>query len=309
MIDPHLERYLTSLDQALKAFPVSDRAEIITEIRSHVLSALERDPETGVDTVLSSLGEAETVANRYLLERGMKPAKTPISPVVKWLVIGFLGTLAMFLIFSAYLIGHFGSILQVDGKNGRVKVLGGLIDIDGGHRLSISSPTNQKKDEFAGSETMPATATATVHFANGKMRIETTDDDRFSWSCHSKSALRPVAKHVAAETSDKGNDLNLDLTAITDPDCVIRLPVNTKFAISAVNGLIEIEEPKFSVDANLVNGQYHFEEDSDTEYRFDVAVTTGTADAFVSSEAPTAKNIKLKLVTGVITNENPNLKQ
>src|SRR6187549_1830430 len=97
--DPRLESYLTSLERVLRPFPVSDRAEIITEIKSHVLSALERDPQARLDSVLSALGEPETVANRYLLERGLKPTKTSISPIVKWLIIGFLGTFAMILFF------------------------------------------------------------------------------------------------------------------------------------------------------------------------------------------------------------------
>lgn len=73
--DSRLDDYLTKLERLLMLFSVSDRAEIILEIKSHVHSALARDPNTQMDSILSALGEPEFVANRYLMERGMKPAK------------------------------------------------------------------------------------------------------------------------------------------------------------------------------------------------------------------------------------------
>lgn len=129
--DARLEQYLTSLERALKPFPVSDRADIITEIKSHVQSTLERNPQASLDSLLSALGAPETVANRYLLERGLTTTKPPISPVVKWLVIGFLGTLAMLLIFAGFLVTYFTPILNVDRKKDVVSVMDGIVEING----------------------------------------------------------------------------------------------------------------------------------------------------------------------------------
>jgi uncharacterized membrane protein len=75
--DPRLEGYLAKLETVLGPFSASDRAEIIMEIKSHVLAALDRDPNASMDSILAALGEPETVANRYLMERGMKPTKPP----------------------------------------------------------------------------------------------------------------------------------------------------------------------------------------------------------------------------------------
>ncbi len=129
--DPKLESYLSALERALKQLPVSDRADIVTEIKSHVLDALDRDPQKPIDSVLEALGPAESVANRYLLERGQQTVKPPISPVVKWMVIGFLGTLAMIFLFFGLLLFRFSPVLSIDGKNEKVTVLGGLVSIDG----------------------------------------------------------------------------------------------------------------------------------------------------------------------------------
>ena len=112
--DPRLESYLERLDAVLKPLSVSDRAEIVTEIRSHVLSALERGTGGGLDEVLSALGEPETVANRYRMERGLNPTRPPISPVFKWLVIGFMGTVAMCMLFAGVILWKFTPLIYVD---------------------------------------------------------------------------------------------------------------------------------------------------------------------------------------------------
>ena len=67
------------------------KAEIITEMKSHVLDAIESDQNRTVAMVLSDLGEPEQVANKYLAERGLSLQKPYKYPVVKWLVIGVLG--------------------------------------------------------------------------------------------------------------------------------------------------------------------------------------------------------------------------
>src|SRR5215217_1399531 len=97
-----LEQYLSRMESVLKTFPTSDRAEVILEIKSHVYSALESDPNQTMVGILNALGEPEVVANRYLMERGLKPTRPPISPIVKWLVFGFLGTLGLMLIFGSF---------------------------------------------------------------------------------------------------------------------------------------------------------------------------------------------------------------
>lgn len=148
--DPRLENYLATLDRALSPLPVSDRAEIVTEIKSHVLSAMERDSATSLDSILAALGEASTVANRYLLERGLKTGKPPISPVVKWVVIGFLGTVALLVAGIVALLLQLSPVVQIDGKEEKVSLLGGFILIDG-ENVKIGGREMEGSQSFSGS--------------------------------------------------------------------------------------------------------------------------------------------------------------
>ena len=48
-----IEHYLSQLDRELQALPTGQRAEIITEIRSHILESSENNPLKNVQTLLT----------------------------------------------------------------------------------------------------------------------------------------------------------------------------------------------------------------------------------------------------------------
>jgi hypothetical protein len=294
--DPRLERYLTSLEQALKPFPVSDRAEIITEIKSHVLSALERDPQSHLDSILSALGEPETVANRYLLERGMKPAKTSISPIVKWLVIGFLCTFAMILIFIAFVVAHSSSLVKIDGQKGKIELLGGMIDIDGDHKRVSITGTDDKGSEFAGVGTVKAGQGIGIKFKTGKVEFVNSDGKDFGWSC---SADGPPVKDLSTDSS--GNAV-LDLTTLKKIKCKFGIPAGVHVSVDGAEGKMDFDAPQFDLAANLDTGKVTFHPDGDDAYKYDMSVTTGKIDEFESSDKPGAHSIKIHVTTGKIEN-------
>lgn len=289
--DPRIERYLSSLENALRAFPVGDRAEIITEIRSHILMALERDTRASVDGVLASLGEPETVANRYLLERGLKPTKTSISPIVKWLVIGFLTTFAMMLIFVGYVFNHFDSLVSVDGKNDRVQILGGLIDVDGKkNRISISGVSD--KSYFAGTSPLAPKQTVDVSFSAGSVKVKVAKGHELTWDCQARGDVpNPV---------QKGDRFVFDLTKNESLDCKLGLPTDAILNLKGAVGKIDLESPTFATSADLTTGKIEFEPADGTAYKFDVAVETGKADEFVSSDKPDAVAVRMRVGIGAI---------
>jgi hypothetical protein len=296
-IDPRLERYLTSLEQALKPFPVSDRAEIITEIKSHVLSALDRDPQTRLDTVLSALGEPETVANRYLLERGMKPTKPSISPIVKWLVIGFLGTFAMILIFTGFVVSQSGSLFKIDGKKGRVQVLNGLIDIDGENDQVSVGGFDGGDSGAVGAKDLKAGQTVTVKFNSGKFEVKTSDDGKFGWACRSHGAKVPTVANEA-------DGIAFDLSELSSVRCKFGIPENTHLIIKGANGKIDFESPRFDIAADLGNGKVDFQLDKKTPYKFETAIEAGKMDKFESSTQAGAHSVKVHVTNGSITNND-----
>jgi hypothetical protein len=288
--DPRLERYLETLEQSLKPLSVSSRAEIVTEIKSHVMSALDRDPAQSLDSVLNALGEAQTVANRYLLEQGRQPVKPPISPIVKWLVIGFLGTLTLVLLFAGAMAWRFWPLVKIDGKKEQVSLLGGLIDIADDFKDS-------NKFQFSGSHPiLDAKATSLkIKFVSGKVKILNSDSQNFIWDCEStRMESSPKVENIAKE-------LIFDLSVAPGINCKFSVPESTSVQIVGINGKIDLVEPTFNVDAQLANGKIGMTENADFQYRYDLKVSVGQIDDFVSSDLPDAKIIKVQLSNGVIT--------
>jgi hypothetical protein len=270
---------------------VSDRAEIITEIKSHVLSALDRDPQTRLDSVLSALGEPETVANRYLLERGMKPTKTSISPIVKWLVIGFLTTFAMLLIFAGFVLNHFNSLVRVDGQNDRVQILGGLIDVDGKkNQISISGFNDSSA--FAGEMPLIDGQVVVIPFVSGSFEIGTSDTTELKWACKGKGSSA-APKNIGAVTT-------FDLAPNGAVKCSISLPVKHRLELKGTTGKIIFDAPRFDIKADLETGKIEFKDDANSHYKFAISVGTGKADSFISSNEADAFNVDLHVLTGKI---------
>ena len=156
--EPKLEAYLAELDKYLTQIPLSDRADIIIEIKSHVLDAQSKNPTQGIDIILNSMGDAESVAKRYLQERGlqaMSPVKTSsmmwLPASIKWLVIGFLGFISIIVIVISLLIWRFTPLISVDEVNNRVSIGGGLIqihdtDIDNAAKKMMKSTSPKNPD-------------------------------------------------------------------------------------------------------------------------------------------------------------------
>lgn len=255
--DPRLERYLISLEGALRAFPVSDRAEIVTEIKSHVMSALERDPAGNLESVLAALGEPEMVANRYLLERGLKPAKPPISPIVKWLIIGFLGTFAMLLIFAGFVMSRFAPLLTVNEAEKKVSILGGLVQVDGFKgKIHFDDDDGEDDDTVheSGSTSVQAGQAVLVKITNGEVNISTDDGTDFGWECDIKGFRdrKPDTQIVDAR-------IVLDLSRRDGVECELSIPRGTRFEIDGTNGSIASFDSSapangYEVSLRIVNG-------------------------------------------------------
>lgn len=296
--DPRIERYLTSLERVLRPFPVSDRAEIVTEIKSHILSALERDPQASLDSVLAALGEPETVANRYLIERGLQPTKPPISPVVKWVVIGFVATFAMILLFAGILITHFSPLLTVDDHADRVGLLGGLIQVDGkNNRVRIGGyDIDGKTEKFDGTTPLTAEQAVSVKFGNGKFSLEGAVDGKLAWDCEGAGL---AGKH-AEPVIDKAT-VTLDFSTLKGVRCEFRVPTDAHLSIQGGNGKLTIEEPHYDLNVELVNGKVDLQPDEDEAYRYSLSVTNGHMDDFKSSDKPRAHAITVHIANGKIS--------
>jgi hypothetical protein len=291
--NPKLEAYLLKLDRALAPLSASDRAEIVLEIKSHIVSARERDPQQPVEAIMAALGAPESVASKYLLERGRAPVKPPISPVVKWLVIGLLGTFGFVLILLGALFWKFSPLIHVDGKHDHVKILGGLIDVDGelgdfgGASYSFSGRMDVDQ----------AHRKINISFSNGKLSLRSDDRPAMTWDCRTEDReARP--KPMADKDS-----IGFDMAVVRGVRCELTLPKGAQVSLDGKNGKVMVDQPLFNLDLRLMNGKLTLNPVEGEAYRYDLSVINGKIDDFSSSEDPKALSIKARLTNGKISRE------
>lgn len=298
--EPKLEEYLSLLDRALGQIPVSDRSDIITEIKSHILEARERDPNQEISQILAAIGEPENVANRYLLERGIKPGRPSKSPIVKWLTLGFLGTLGILTIAFFALIWRFTPLIKVDEKSGRVIILGGLIDVDEKEgKVRIGGTHIQHDGEskiFDGSSPIDPAKFDLIRipFSNGKMDVTPSADGQLHWRCKVHGGLN------SAYVSKEKKVFTLGLENTEGAKCDIQLPSSIAAKIEGANGTLDLERPQASLEVKLSNGKIKLTPDSKKKYRYETQVVNGHVEGFDSSDDKNAILIKLAVTNGYI---------
>lgn len=99
--------YLARLRAALTGMTVSEREDIVEEIRMHIRERV-GDPQTSLDVVLGGLGPADQLAQQYRTGLLLQRARTSISPLVilraalRWAATGVEG----FVVFMIAIIGY-----------------------------------------------------------------------------------------------------------------------------------------------------------------------------------------------------------
>lgn len=102
-----INNYLTQLRSSLRGMTVSEREDIVEEIRMHIRERM-ADPHASLDAVLVGLGPADELAQQYRTGVLVQRARTSISPVVilraalRWATMGVGG----FLVFMIAIVGY-----------------------------------------------------------------------------------------------------------------------------------------------------------------------------------------------------------
>ena len=301
--DTKLEQYLSRLDKALGQIPVSDRADIITEMKSHILDAQERESQQSIDQILDSLGEPESVANRYLLERGLKPGKPSKTPILKWLTIGFLGTFAISALLIVALAWKFSPLIKVDEEAGQVIILGGLIEVNEKEgKVKVGSTHLKNNGSFSFGATTEGKKTIDqkqikqlkILFNNAKIELKTSLDNTLQWSCK-------YGGQKQAYIQEDKTLITINLSDTLGANCEIAVPAKLYTALDGANGKVELFMPVFPVDVKLSNGKIDITKDKNTKYKFDTKLTNGKIDGDLKSdENKDAYKINLQMVNGSI---------
>jgi len=222
--------------------------------------------------------------------------------MVKWLTIGFLGTLGIFAFTFLILLWKFTPLISVDEENERVTILGGLIDVDGkAGRLQIGA---DRFDGF-GFETRTFDGNRTIDRANIRQIIVPFTHGKLEFSpSHSENELRWKCRvtggNGTAIADESKKQFTLSLEKVGGSKCDIQLPKGVPSVISGSNGKLEIERPHSDMQVRLDNGKVTIAPEPNRKYRFDLSVANGIVDDFVSSEAADALKIKVVVANGYI---------
>lgn len=305
MENQELENYLAKLERALGAISVSEKAEIIMEIKSHVLDAVESSPDRSLSEILKGLGEPEQVANRYLLERGLEPQKAPKHPIVKWLVIGFLGTFSISVVAMFVLLWNFTPLVQVDEAKGHVKILGGLIDVqedngrvkigDGELKIGGDDFEIEFGSEFSGTEEIDVSKVkkALFWFNNAKLKFRNSETSEIEYDCDTNGE---------AHVGENSGTMEFNLKGTSMASCKVSVPKGIDVEVKAQNGIFNFLDLENNLNFEGMNGKVRFQPGKEVAYKYKMKVQNGLMDDFESSDKSDAYKIEIELMNGKIKN-------
>lgn len=297
MPNTELEIYLAKLAKGLGPISVSEKAEIITEIKSHVMDAMD-STDRPLSEILSGLGEPEQVANRYLLERGLTPQRAPKHPMVKWLVIGLLGTTSLVLLSGVILLWKFTPLIKVDEEKGQVKILGGLIDIDesaGVVKVAGMVKSDWELEEsFSGRKEISSDIKMiSMDFSNADLEVKNGVSGEIQYDCKLNGKVKDFLKD---------SSLAFNFKETSGAKCIFSVPKDVNLEVNAQNGKFKFDELGNNLVFSGVNGKVKFRPDTVLNYKYQLALVNGKMDHFESSDDLNAYNVKISLMNGKIKN-------
>ncbi len=302
-----LEHYLLQLDRELKPLPVSRRAEIITEIKAHVIDAeakMTGDPERAIDRVLEDLGSPKMVAHKYLAEKGIaveRPRRRG-GAWFKWLAIGTVAFFGLVFFAGMSAIWYFSPLVKIDDEKGRILLLGGLIDVNekiGQVKIGdlLVNAGGGDGVEVKGEETLTGSVRVLkIPFNTAKLDLSVAAGRKITWDCKAASQTAPEVAVVAGVMT-----LNLDKLNLVK--CAVAVPLGLATEVRGVNGHMDIEKPGGPLDIALDNGKVNIKTDPARTYDFEVKVKNGLKDFFPRSAAKNALKVKVNVINGLVKKE------
>lgn len=297
-----IEHYLLQLDRELQMLPVSQRAEIITEIKSHIRDSeakYESEPAHGIDQILQDLGSPRVVAERYLSAKGLKPmTKSRPRSVIKWLAIGTVAFFGAICFLGMATIWYFSPLIKVDEQNGRVVLFGGLIDVNekiGKVKVGDLVFNDMENDVVVKGEMKLEGDVREIRipFNTAKIDLVVSPDRKVIWDCK-------AASHASPQIGTDAGVFTINLDKLSIAKCAISVPKGLSTEIRGVNGHMDIDSPAGPVDVALDNGKVNIKPDPSRVYDFEIKVKNGLEDFFPRSSSKDAVKVKVSVVNGLV---------
>jgi hypothetical protein len=300
-----IEHYLLNLDRALQGLPTGQRAEIVTEIKSHIRDSMEKDPQADVDQILVKLGSPTEVAERYLVFKGIPTGSVRSMPgqILKWTAITIVALFALIVFSGVGAIWYLSPLIHVDESLGRVTLFGGLIDVNekiGRVRVGGIEMNDALKEGVRASGEQDLSGgnikLIKIPFNTAKLEIKSSTDQIMRWDCRAPGNASP-------RTAVDAGIMTLNLDSLNLAKCTISLPVGASTEFRGVNGKMDIRTASDNIDVQLTNGKVDIHPDSSKVYDFEVKVKNGVQDTFPHSTDRHAVKIKVDVGNGVVRKE------
>ncbi|PIR22067.1 MAG: hypothetical protein COV44_09840 [Deltaproteobacteria bacterium CG11_big_fil_rev_8_21_14_0_20_45_16] len=305
-----LNIYLKELEEALKSIGAVERSEIILEISSHIRESCSKSGRP-MNEVIGALGTPEQVANRFLMERGLKPIQLKRFGFLKWALAGVGVFIIVGFLSAIFLLKSLLPILDVNDEEGRIRILGGLIDIDEKeHKVSLGKGLIRIRDEdvsfefeaikFQGSYDLKDIGAIRVKSINGKMQFDQKASSELRYDCRLVNSKKEIDTSKLVEIEE--NVLTLDMTKdVGGMNCHFSLPPGLDLDVDLANGKLDFRELKQNLNARLTNGSINFERDPSKSYHVDADVAVGHRKLpKLNAEENFDYNVKLQVKNGKI---------
>lgn len=222
--------------------------------------------------------------------------KPPTKPhIVKWIVIGALGTMAIFVLFIGILIYTFTPLIKIDEGTGRVSLFGGTVDVQARDVITqLSKDGSFVFGAMDGLEKLsPEIKTIEVKFGTGEIRLDYNDGDDLNWDCDGAGKSSKFQKQA-----EQGRVV-LDFSAAF-VDCDISLPKRS-IKISGNKGQVEVRKMQSPLEISLSSGDVYLQPMDGLAYQYTLNDgEDAESDSFTSSVDKNAIPIKVEIKVGSV---------
>jgi hypothetical protein len=279
--NPKIEKYLAEMELSLSGIPISEKCDILMEISSHIEDRIDTS-SMDTDAVLNSLGSAEGVANRYRLERGFSTVHTQKRRSWFKSLLIFTGICFAFTaLMIVFIIKSFTPFIEVNEDQGRVRMMGGLIDINAsegfvGMKMSTGNEmtTGNKTEKLKGNQVLSFGDVLKIEANNGRIVIQSTDELEMSYDCDVQkfSGERLDKKKL----NPKPSVFNLDTGMIKGVKCTFQIPKDIALNTRLLNGNVVLEDLQQNVKIKITNGTIIFEPKDAVKFSLKSEVINGS---------------------------------